>query len=79
MDDMNLGEILKEVAEENQTRKILELLNESKDLEEAKAKVKSLLDKKGQRKRERAVDLPEAARSLISSIRGFHGKIKEET
>ena len=45
MDDMNLGEILKEVAEENQTRKSLELLNESKDLEEAKAKVKSLLDK----------------------------------
>lgn len=46
MDDMNLGEILKEVAEENQTRKILELLNErSKDLEEAKEKVKSLLDK----------------------------------
>ena len=45
MDDMNLGEILKDVAEENQTRKILELLNESKDLEEAKAKVKSLLDK----------------------------------
>ncbi len=45
MEDMNLGEILKEVAEENQTRKILELLNESKDLEEAKAKVKSLLDK----------------------------------
>lgn len=45
MDDMNLGEILKEVAEENQTRTILELLNESKDLEEAKEKVKSLLDK----------------------------------
>lgn len=45
MDDMNLGEILKEVAEENQTRKILELLNESKDLGEAKEKVKSLLDK----------------------------------
>lgn len=45
MEDMNLGEILKEVAEENQTRKILELLNESKDLEEAKEKVKSLLDK----------------------------------
>lgn len=45
MDDMDLGEILKEVAKENQTRKILELLNESKDLEEAKAKVKSLLDK----------------------------------
>lgn len=45
MDDMNLGEILKEVAEENQTRKILEMLNESKDLEEAKEKVKSLLEK----------------------------------
>ena len=45
MDDMNLGEILKEVAEENQTRKILELLNESKDLEEAREKVKSLLEK----------------------------------
>ena len=35
-EEMNVGEILKETAEENQTRKILEILNESKDLAEAK-------------------------------------------
>lgn len=45
MDEMNISEILVEKTEENQTRKILELLNESKDLEEAKAKVKELLKK----------------------------------
>ena len=39
------SELLKEVAEENQTRKILEILNESKDLAEAKEKVKALLNK----------------------------------
>lgn len=44
-EDMNVGELLKETAEENQTRKILEILNESKDLAEAKEKVKALLDK----------------------------------
>lgn len=44
-EEMNLGELLKETAEENQTRKILELLNESKDLDEAKEKVKTLLNK----------------------------------
>ena len=44
-EEMNVGEILKETAEENQTRKILEILNESKDLEEAKEKVKALLNK----------------------------------
>lgn len=44
-EDMNLGELLKEVAEENQTRKILEILNECKDLEEAKEKIKALLKK----------------------------------
>lgn len=44
-DDMNVGELLKETAEENQTRKILEILNESEDLEEAKEKVKALLRK----------------------------------
>lgn len=44
-EEMNLGELLKETAEENQTRKILELLNESKDLAEAKEKVKALLNK----------------------------------
>ena len=44
-DEMNVGELVKEVAEENQTRKILEILNECKDLEEAKEKVKALLNK----------------------------------
>ena len=34
-----------EVVEENQTRKILEILNQSKDLEEAKENVKALLNK----------------------------------
>lgn len=43
--EMNVGELLKEVAEENQTRKILEILNECSDLEEAKEKVKALLNK----------------------------------
>lgn len=44
-EDMNLGEQLRELAEENQTRKILEILNNCKDLEEAKEKVKTLLNK----------------------------------
>lgn len=44
-EEMNVSELLREVVEENQTRKILEILNESKDLEEAKGKVKALLDK----------------------------------
>lgn len=44
-EDMNVGELLKLTAEENQTRKILEILNQCKDLEEAKEKVKALLDK----------------------------------
>ena len=44
-EEMNVGELLKEVAEENQTRKILEILNECKDLEEAKEKTKALLNK----------------------------------
>ena len=38
-EDMNVGELLKETAEENQTRKILEILNECKDLAEAKERV----------------------------------------
>ena len=45
MEDMNLGELLKEIAEENQTRKILEILNTCKDLEDAKQKVRELLKK----------------------------------
>lgn len=44
-EEMNVGELLKETAEENQTRKILEILNECKDLDEAIAKVKALLNK----------------------------------
>lgn len=42
-EEMNLAELLKETAEENQTRKILAILEESKDLEDAK--VKALLKK----------------------------------
>lgn len=45
MDDVNVGELLVEEAKENQTRKILEIMNESQDLEEAKEKVKDLLKK----------------------------------
>lgn len=41
----NVGELLVEKAEENQTRKILEILNTSSNLEEAKEKVKALLNK----------------------------------
>jgi DNA-binding transcriptional regulator GbsR (MarR family) len=44
-EEMNLSEMLRELAEENQTRKILEILNTCKDLEEAKEKVKALLNK----------------------------------
>ncbi|MDY5436233.1 protein phosphatase [Peptostreptococcus porci] len=44
-EEMNISELLKEVIEENQTRKILEILNQSKDLEEAKENVKALLNK----------------------------------
>lgn len=44
-DEMNIGEILVETTEENQTRKILEILNECNTLEEAKKKVKALLNK----------------------------------
>ena len=47
-EDMNLAELLKETTEENQTRKILAILEESKDLEDAKEKVKALLKKQGE-------------------------------
>lgn len=43
-EEMNVGEILVAKTEENQTRKILEILNECKSLEEAKEKVKALLN-----------------------------------
>lgn len=45
LEEMNTSELLKQTAEENQTRKILEILNECKDLKEAKEKVRALLDK----------------------------------
>lgn len=44
-EEMEVAELLRNLAEENQTRKILEILNECKDLEEAITKVKALLDK----------------------------------
>ena len=44
-EEMNLGEMLKDLAEENQTRKILEILNDCKDIEEAKDKIRALLKK----------------------------------
>lgn len=44
-DEMSVVEILVEKTEENQTRKILDILNESNDLEDAKEKVKILLNK----------------------------------
>lgn len=44
-EDMNASELLKQVSEENQTRKILEILNQCETLEEAKEKVRALLNK----------------------------------
>lgn len=44
-EEMNQTEALIDLAEENQTRKILEILKESKDLEDATQKVKELLKK----------------------------------
>lgn len=43
--EMNTGELLVEQTKENQTRLILEILNDCKDLEEAKEKIKALLNK----------------------------------
>ena len=44
-EEMNLVETLKTTVEENQTRKILAIMAESKDLEEAKEIVIALLEK----------------------------------
>lgn len=44
-DEMGVAELLVQKAEENQTRKIIDILNESKDLEDAKETVKALLNK----------------------------------
>ena len=43
MDDMNTGELLVQVTEENQTRKILAIVKDSKSLEEAVKKIEALL------------------------------------
>lgn len=42
---MSVAELLVQKAEENQTRKILDILNETKDIEDAKENVKALLNK----------------------------------
>lgn len=44
-EEMNLSEMFKEVTEENQTRKILAIIENCKDLNEAIEKVKALLTK----------------------------------
>ena len=44
-EDMNLGEMLREVTEENQTRKILDIIEKCKTLDEAVEKVRALLNK----------------------------------
>ena len=44
-EEMNTSEMLVELAEENQTRKILALLKESESLEVGIAKVEALLNK----------------------------------
>lgn len=44
-EDMNIAELLKQTAEENQTRKILAILEESENLKDAKEKIKALLKK----------------------------------
>ena len=41
---MNSSEMIRELAEENQTRKILEILENCKDLDDAKQKIKALLN-----------------------------------
>ena len=45
VEDENASELLKEVAEENQTRKILDLARKCKDLDEAIEKIEALLEK----------------------------------
>ncbi len=44
-EEMNQTEAFQKVVEENQTRKILEIVKESKDKEEAVKKIKALLNK----------------------------------
>ena len=42
---MNNNQMIKELAEENRTRKILEILKESESLNDAIEKVKTMLEK----------------------------------
>lgn len=44
-DEMNTAELLRDEAKESRTREILEILRDSKTLEEAKEKIKALLNK----------------------------------
>ena len=44
-EEMNLSEVVVELAKENQTRKILEILKECETLEEAIQKIEELLKK----------------------------------
>lgn len=44
-DEMSLPELLVKKTEENQTRKILEILKNCKDLDEAVEKIEALLEK----------------------------------
>ena len=44
-DEMNTAEVLRDEAKENRPREILELMRNSKPLEEAVEKVKALLNK----------------------------------
>lgn len=44
-DEMNTAEVLRDEAKENRTREILELMRNSKTLEEVVEKVKALLNK----------------------------------
>lgn len=44
-EEMNASELVKELAEENQTRKILEIVKECESIDEAVEKIKALLDK----------------------------------
>ena len=43
-EDTNAGELLVKMTEQNKTREILEIMNECEDLEEAKVKIKALLN-----------------------------------
>ena len=45
MEDMNNSEMIRELAEENQTRKILAIIKECKDIKEAEEKIKALLNR----------------------------------